>query len=96
MYVQSILPGGNRSQCLFHNGQPSRDGVRKTYEEMTSTSPLGTLDLIVSLLAATLYQENHDRKHQPWTSVSTGRYILRTQVLLECCYIEMESSQLES
>ena len=42
---------------LFHNGQPTRDGVRKIYEEMISTSPFGTLDLI-----ATLYQENHDMK----------------------------------
>ena len=34
---------------LFHNGQPTRDGVRKIYEEKISTSPFGTLGLIASL-----------------------------------------------
>ena len=30
---------------LFHDGQPTRDGVRKIYEGVISTSPLGTLGL---------------------------------------------------
>ena len=34
---------------LFHNGQPTRDGVRKIYEGMISASPFGTLGLIASL-----------------------------------------------
>ena len=34
---------------LFHSGQPTRDGVRKIYEGMISTSPFGTLGLIASL-----------------------------------------------
>ena len=49
---------------LFHNGQPTRDGVRKIYEGMISTSPFGTLGLIASLWAATIYQESHDRKYK--------------------------------
>ena len=81
---------------LFHNGQPTRDGVRKIYEGMISTAPFGTFGLIASLLAATLYQENHDRKFKHGNIVSIVRYIPRMQVLLECCYSEMESSQLES
>ena len=39
---------------LFQNGQPTRDGVRKIYEEMILTSPFGTLQLIASLCATTL------------------------------------------
>ena len=80
---------------LYHNGQPT-DGVRKIYEEMISTLPFGTLDLIASLGATTLYQENHDRKSKHGNIVSIGRYINRKQVLLEGCYLEIESSQLES
>ena len=34
---------------LFHNGQPTRDGVGKIYEGMISTLPFGTLGLIASL-----------------------------------------------
>ena len=81
---------------LFHNGQPTRNGVRKIYEGMISTSPFGTLGLIASLWAVTIYQENHDRKCKHGNIVSIGRYIPRMQVLLQCCYLEMESSQLES
>jgi hypothetical protein len=54
---------------------------------------MGTLGSVASLLAATLYQENPDRNHKLWNIVSTERYILHMQVLLECCYIRMESSQ---
>ena len=34
--------------------------------------------------------------HKLWNIVSTERYILHMQVLLECCYIWMESSQWEN
>jgi hypothetical protein len=46
-------------------------------------------------LAATLNQANHDRKHTLCYIWSTKRYILHIPVLLECCYIKMESSQWE-
>jgi hypothetical protein len=59
---------------IFHNGQPSHGGDRKTFE-------------VASLLAATLYQGNPDRNHKLWNIASTNRYILHMQVLLECCYI---------
>jgi hypothetical protein len=42
---------------IFHNGHPSRDGDRTTFEVMTSTSR-GTLGSVASLLTATLYQES--------------------------------------
>ena len=48
------------------------------------------------MLAATLYQGNIDRNHKLWNIVSTERYVLHMQVLLECCYIWMESSQWEN
>ena len=83
-------------QRLFHNGQPTRDSFRKIYEGMISTAPFGTISLIASLLAATLYQENHGRKYKHENIVSIVRYIHRMPVLLECCYFEMESSQSES
>jgi hypothetical protein len=47
----------------------------------------GTLGSVASLLAATLYQGNPDRDHKLWNIVSSERYILHMQVLLECCYI---------
>jgi hypothetical protein len=49
--------------------------------------PKGTLGSVASLLAATLYQGNPGRNHKLWNIVSTERYILHMQVLLECCYI---------
>jgi hypothetical protein len=58
---------------------------------MTSTLPKGTLGSVASLLAATLYQGNLDRNHKLWNIVSSERYILHMQVLLESCYILMES-----
>jgi len=48
------------------------------------------------LLAATLYQGNPDGNHKLWNSVSTERYIIHMQVLLECCYMWMESLQWEN
>jgi hypothetical protein len=72
---------------IFHNGQPSRGGNRKTFEVITSTYLRGTLGSIASLLAATLYQGNPDRIHKFWNIVSTERDIFHMHVLLECCYI---------
>jgi hypothetical protein len=69
---------------IFHNGHGSD---RKIFEVMTSTLPKRTLGSVVSLLAATLYQGNPDRNHKLWNIVSSERYILHMQVLLECCYI---------
>jgi hypothetical protein len=60
---------------------------RKIFEVMTSTLPKGKLGSVASLLAATLYQGNPDRNHKLWNIVSSERYILHMQVLLECCYI---------
>jgi hypothetical protein len=49
------------------------------------------LGSVASLLAATLYQGNHDRNHKLWNIGSADIYIyiyiLHMQVLLECCYI---------
>jgi hypothetical protein len=70
---------------IFHNGQPSHGGDRKIVEVMTSTLPKGTLGSVASLLAAT--QGNPDRNHKLRNIVSSERYILHMQVLLECCYI---------
>ena len=72
---------------IFHNGQPSRGGDSKTFEVMTSTLPRNTLGSVAALLAVTSYQGNPDRTHKLWNIVSTERYILHMQVLLECCYI---------
>jgi hypothetical protein len=47
---------------------------------MTSTSPLETLGLVVSLLAGTLFQRNYDRYHKLCNIVSTERDILHNFV----------------
>jgi hypothetical protein len=47
------------------------------------------------LLAATLYHGNPDRNHKLRNIVSTERYIPHMQVLLECCYISMETSRIK-
>ena len=60
---------------------------------MVATVKLGS---VASLLVATLYEGNTDRNHKLRNIVSTERYILHMQVLLECCYIYMESSQWEN
>ena len=72
---------------IFHNGQTSHGDDRKILEVRTSALPKGTLGSVAPLLAATLYQGNTDRNHKPWNIVSTERYLLHMQVLLECCYI---------
>jgi hypothetical protein len=55
---------------------------KQTFEVMTSTLPIGTLGLVASLLAATLYQRNPDRNHMFWNILSTERYILHMLVHL--------------
>jgi hypothetical protein len=72
---------------IFHSGQPSHGGDRKIFEVMISTLPKGTLVSEASLLAATLYQGNPERNHKLWNIISSERYILHMQVMLECCYI---------
>ena len=73
-----------------HNGQ------KKNYKRKTFSKWWLQFNQEAPLLAATLYQVNTDKYHKLWNSVSTERYILYMQVLLECCYIWMESSQWEN
>jgi hypothetical protein len=54
---------------------------------MTSTYPGGTLGSVASLIAVTFYQGIPDMNQKLWNIVSTERYILHMQVLLECYYI---------
>jgi len=70
---------------IFHSCQPSHGGDRNIFEVMTSTLPKGTLGSVASLLAATRYHGNPDRNHKLWNIVSSERYILHMQVLLEFC-----------
>jgi hypothetical protein len=72
---------------IFHNDQPSHGGDRKIFAVMTSTLSKGTFGSVASLLAATPYQGNPDRNHKLWNIVSSKRYVLHMQVLLECCYM---------
>jgi hypothetical protein len=67
---------------ISHNGQPSKN-FRSYDFNFTKRNPW----FIASLLAAILYQGNPDRNHKLWNIVSSERYILHMQVLLECCYI---------
>ena len=48
---------------ILHNGQTTPD-CTKIYGGMISTSPFWTLGLIACLVAAVLYQGNHDRKYK--------------------------------
>ena len=77
---------------IFHTSQPSHGCDRKMFEVMTSTLPKGTLGSVASLIAATLYQRNPDKNHTLWNIVSSERYILHLQVLLECCFDIYETS----
>jgi len=52
-----------------------------------------TLVSIAALIAETLSYGNHDRSHKIWNFISTERYILHTEALLECCYIYKEISR---
>ena len=67
---------------IFHNGQPSHGGDRKFFEVTTSTLPKGTLGSVASLLAATLYQGNHDRNHKLWKRYTP--YAGAAGMLLHC------------
>jgi hypothetical protein len=50
----------------------------------------------LALLAVTLYQGIPDMNHKRWNIRSTEKHVLHMQMLLECCYIEMKSSQWEN
>ena len=79
---------------IFHNRQPSCNGVLKLYEVMISTSTLGNLGLIAFLYVANFYQGNRDRKCKSWNIASTRIYILRMQGLLWCSIAKLKSSLL--
>ena len=68
---------------IFHTCQPSHGADRNIFEVMTSALPNGNLGSGASLLAATLYLGNPDRNHKLRNIVSSERYILHMQVLLE-------------
>jgi hypothetical protein len=52
------------------------------FEVMTSTLPKGTLGLVASYLATTLYQGNPVRNHKLWNIVSSERYAGAAGMLL--------------
>jgi hypothetical protein len=54
---------------IFQNRQPSHGGDRKYFEVMTSTLPKGTLGVVASMLAATLYKGIRERNHKLWNIV---------------------------
>ena len=72
---------------IFHNGQPGRGADRKTFESddfnLTKRNPWFSSILVSS----NSLSRKPDRNHNLWNIVSTERYILHMQVLLECCYI---------
>ena len=49
---------------IFRSGLPSHGGDRKSFELITSASPLGILGSVASLLAAILYHVNQDIKQK--------------------------------
>ena len=59
---------------IFRNDLPSLGGDRKTFEVMTSVQPLGTFGSVATLLAANIYQRNHEKNHKLWNILSAGRY----------------------
>jgi hypothetical protein len=74
------------SFVTFHNDFPSHHECdHNTFDMITSTYQIGLRDSVASLLAATLYQSNTDRKHKFSDILSTER--LHVQVLLEYCCI---------
>ena len=77
--TSGTFPGSFVTQ-IFHNGQPSHGGDRKIFEVTTSTLPKRILGSVASLLAATLYQGNHDRNHKLWNILSSERYILHIEI----------------
>ena len=52
---------------IFHNGQPSHGGDRKTFEVMTSTLPRGTFGSVAFLLAATYGTQDEDKQSKNTT-----------------------------
>jgi hypothetical protein len=60
----------NGYSSFFHDELP----ILKNF--MTYVEQLGTFGSVASLLAATLYQGNHDRNHKLWHIVSAERYTL--------------------
>ena len=63
--------------------QPNQYGVRKAFDVMTSTKPLGTHDSVVFLFVIALYQRNPDMNHKLRNIVSTEIYkIFHLQMLL--------------
>ena len=57
-----------------------------TFFFLSGTELIVGIKTLACLLAATLIQGNPDRNHKLQNSISTVRYILHMQVLLECCY----------
>ena len=53
---------------------------------------LTTSNIWFSCFLATHFDGNHDGNHKLLNIVSTERYILHMQVLVECCYTYMERS----
>jgi hypothetical protein len=69
---------------IFHNGQLSLGGDRKTFKVMTLTN---VNPWFSSFLVSSNPQGNPDSNHKLWNIASTERYILHMQVLQEFCYI---------
>jgi hypothetical protein len=89
-YIDDVLSLNNsRFDDFVDRIYPIELEIEDTTDTDRSSSyldlPLEIAD--ASLLAATLYQGNPDRNHKLWNIVSSERYILHMQVLLECCYI---------
>ena len=58
----------------FYSSQARHGGHRNTFEVMTFTIPLRTLNSVACLLAVIPYQINYDRKHVHWNIVLTELY----------------------
>ena len=58
---------------IFHSSEPSHGVDRNIFEVMASTLPKETLGSVAFLLAATLYQGNHNRNHNLWNIYSICR-----------------------
>jgi len=67
---------------IYHSGQSSHGGDRKTFEVMTW--PTWTFGSVSSCLAAILHQGHSNRNHKPWNIVSTDRYYTICSQLRGC------------
>ena len=85
---ERIMISTNGTPVVIYNSV-SINQVMKDFK--LTTRNLGFSSFLVSS-----NQDNHDRNHKLNDIVSTERYILHIQVLLKCCHIWMESSQLEN